>query len=269
MDKMQVKPSTQPVILATPVGLYPGAAAPSSQQLRDAVFSALMRMKVPSVCTVNQEVLSLFASRRTSGILVNIGHKKTQVFPILRGRTLSPGVVSIKIGGSDLTVYLFRQLVHRNVGPRPLRGVSLLKKNLCYVALDYEAELRKKDTEASFETRPGHWYTLKQERFQTGEILFQPHIEGSCLCSFWFRQSMGLHQAVAHCIERQAERSPDYNWYKTIVLAGGTANLPGLAERLDKELHNLLPPNISQGICVITSPYDADAVWHGGKWSAM
>ncbi|XP_024989001.1 actin-related protein 8-like isoform X1 [Cynara cardunculus var. scolymus] len=256
--RMHVKPSMQPVILTTPIGFYPGPGteAASSQQLRDAVFSALIRIRVPSVCTVNQETLALFASRRTSGILVNIGYHKTQVFPILHGYTRHE-VVSVRVGGSDLTRYLWRQLLQRNVYVPSLKSVSSLKENLCYVALDYEAELQK-DTEASYQVGSEGWYTLKQERFQTGEVLFLPHIAG--------RRFMGLHQAVGHCIECQAKRSTgDHNWYKTIVLAGGTARLPGLAERLDKELHDLLPPNISHGIRVIQSPYGADAAWHGAK----
>ena len=50
-------------------------------------------------------------------------------------------------------------------------------QNLCYVAFDYEAELRK-DTEASFQVAAEGWFTLSKERFQTGEILFQPRIAG-------------------------------------------------------------------------------------------
>lgn len=48
---------------------------------------------------------------------------------------------------------------------------------LCYVAADYEAELSK-DTKASFEAVGEGWFTLSKERFQTGEILFQPRIAG-------------------------------------------------------------------------------------------
>ena len=50
-------------------------------------------------------------------------------------------------------------------------------QNLCYVAYDYDAELRK-DTRASFEAMGEGWFTLSKERFQTGEILFQPRIAG-------------------------------------------------------------------------------------------
>lgn len=42
---------------------------------------------------------------------------------------------------------------------------------------------------------------------------------------------MGLQNAMALCIEHchDAELMVDDSWYKTIVLAGGSACLPGLA----------------------------------------
>lgn len=50
------------------------------------------------------------------------------------------------------------------------------QQKLCYVAFDYEAELLK-DTQASFNAVEGR-FTLSKERFQTGEILFQPRLAG-------------------------------------------------------------------------------------------
>lgn len=49
-------------------------------------------------------------------------------------------------------------------------------QELCYVAADYEAELSK-DTQASMEVA-GEWFTLSEERFKTGEILFRPRLGG-------------------------------------------------------------------------------------------
>ena len=44
-------------------------------------------------------------------------------------------------------------------------------------------------------------------------------------------RAMGLHQAVALCIDHchAAELTGDDAWFKTVVLAGGSACLPGLA----------------------------------------
>uniref|UniRef100_A0A164YDN8 Actin-related protein 8 n=1 Tax=Daucus carota subsp. sativus TaxID=79200 RepID=A0A164YDN8_DAUCS len=129
-------------------------------------------------------------------------------------------------------------------------------QNLCYVALDYEAELSK-DTKASFEVASDGLFTLSKERFQTGEILFQPRIAGLL--------AMGVQQAVALCMDHCLSADiDDEGWFKTIVLAGGSACLPGLAERLEKELRGYFP-SMSNGIRVIPPPYGADSAWHGAK----
>ena len=36
-------------------------------------------------------------------------------------------------------------------------------------------------------------------------------------------------------------------------------------ERLEKELHALLPPDVSEGVKVIPPPYGADTAWFGAK----
>jgi len=55
--------------------------------------------------------------------------------------------------------------------------------------------------------------------------------EAYVVLTCWFRQAMGLHQAIALCVKHChfADLPGDNDWYKTIVLSGGTACLPGLA----------------------------------------
>lgn len=78
---------------------------------------------------------------------------------------------------------------------------------------------------------------------------------------------MSLQSAVALCLDHcsYAEVTGDEGWFKTIVLAGGTSCLPGLPERLHKELHKLLPPSISDGIKVIPPQFAVDSAWYGAK----
>ncbi|PHT77296.1 Actin-related protein 8 [Capsicum annuum] len=133
-------------------------------------------------------------------------------------------------------------------------------------ALDYKAELTK-DTKSTFQIASEGCFTLSEERFKTGEILFQPRITGIVHLWCYFRRAMGLQNAVALCIEHchDAELMVDDSWYKTIVLAGGSACLPGLAERQEKELYDLLPSCMSNGIRVLPPPYGVDSAWFGAK----
>ncbi|XP_051128525.1 actin-related protein 8 isoform X2 [Andrographis paniculata] len=259
--RMRVKPSTQPIVVSTPLAHYDDNenAERSRRQLEDAICSTLFEMNVPAVCAINQATLALFSARRTSGIVVNIGFHQTSVVPILHGKVMyKVGVEVVGMGAMKLTSFLRDQMQQNNIHFDSLYTVRTLKEKLCYVALDYEAELSK-DTVASFAVTSDNWFTLTKERFQTGEILFRPRMAGV--------QAMGLQQAVGLCMDHchDAELKGDDNWYKTVVLAGGTACLPGLAARLEKELRELLPLSISNGIRVIPPPYGTDSAWFGAK----
>ncbi|THU62293.1 hypothetical protein C4D60_Mb01t03600 [Musa balbisiana] len=232
-SRMQVRASSHPIIVSVPIcyseGLYIHA------------------------------VLALYAARRTSGIVVNIGFNVTSVVPILRGKVMHEvGIEVLALGALKLTGFLKELMQQRNINFQSLYTVRTIKEKLCYVASDYDAELHK-DTKQSCEVASEGLFTLSKECFQTGEILFQPHIGGL--------HTMGLHQAVALCMNHclAAEVGTNDGWFKTIVLAGGTSCLPGLPERLEKELHKLLPPLISEGIKVIPPPYGTDSAWFGAK----
>ncbi|KAL5548756.1 hypothetical protein UlMin_003987 [Ulmus minor] len=259
--RMQVKASSQPVVVSLPILHYDDteSAKASRRQLKEAIYTTLFDMNVPAVCAINQATLALYAARRTSGIVVNVGFQSTSVVPILHGKVMRKvGVEVVGLGALKLTGFLRELMQQDNIKFESLYTVRTLKENLCYVAYDYDAELRK-DTRASFEAMGEGWFTLSKERFQTGEILFQPRIAGV--------RAMGLHQAVALCIDHchAAELTGDDAWFKTVVLAGGSACLPGLAGRLEKELHGLLDPSLANGITVIPPPHGADTAWFGAK----
>ncbi|CAN1857718.1 Actin-related protein 8 [Linum perenne] len=260
-SRMQVKASTQPVVLSLPICHYDDteAARASRRQLKGAIHTALFDMNVPSVCAVNQAVLALYAAHRTSGIVVNVGFQSTSVVPILNGKVMhSIGVEVIGIGALKVTGFLKEQMQQNNINCESLYTIRTLKENMCYVAYDYQAELRK-DTSASLELPGEGQFTLSTERFKTGEILFQPRLAGV--------RTMGLHQAISLCMDHcdSAELTGDDSWFKTVVLSGGTACLPGLAERLDKEVRQLVHPSLCKGFKVVPPTYGVDTAWFGAK----
>ncbi|WOK95261.1 hypothetical protein Cni_G03968 [Canna indica] len=260
-SRMQVKSSTQPIVLSLPICHTDDteAARASRKQLKEAIYSVLFDMNAPAVCAIDQAVLALYAAKQTSGIVINVGFHVTSVVPILRGKVMHDvGVEILGQGALKLTGFLRELMQQRNIIFESLYTVRTIKEKLCYVANDYDAELLK-DTQGSCEVLGEGWFTLSQERFQVGEILFQPHIGGV--------RTMGLHQAVALCMDHclAAEVASDDRWFKTVVLAGGSSCLPGLPERLEKELHRILPPSMSEGVKVIPPPYGVDSAWYGAK----
>ncbi|WZZ89724.1 hypothetical protein YC2023_118303 [Brassica napus] len=131
-----------------------------------------------SIAKFSPAVLALYAARQTSGIVVNIGFQVITIVPILNGKVMRQvGVEVIGFGAFKLTGFLTEKMQENNTTFQSLYTVRTLKENLYYVALDYEAELSR-DTKASVEIMGEGWFTLSNERFQTGEIIFQPRLAG-------------------------------------------------------------------------------------------
>ncbi|KAM7495683.1 hypothetical protein LguiB_030292 [Lonicera macranthoides] len=268
--RRQVNSSAQPIVVSVPICQYDNTASAKAarRQLKEAIYSALFGVNVPAVCAINQATLALFAARRTSGIVVNIGFQQTSVVPILHGKVMRKvGVEVVGMGALNLTGFLREQMQQKNISFGSLYTVRSLKENqdsasdlpdalfyifakifqkqsseepkleisttcstqtamtnLCYIALDYKAELSK-DAEKSFEVAADGWLTLSRER-----------------CA------MGLHQAVALCMDHCED-----------------AELSGDGERLEKELQKLPPVSMSSGIGVIPPHYGSDSAWFGAK----
>lgn len=80
------------------------------------------------------------------------------------------------------------------------------------------------------------------ERFQAPEALFQPHLIGM--------EAPGVAECLFHSIQKQAmDTRPDF--YKHIVLSGGSTMYPGFPSRLEREIKQLyLENNLKVGVCL-------------------
>ncbi|XP_002970341.2 actin-related protein 8 [Selaginella moellendorffii] len=260
LNRMKTKASAQPVVISTPICQNDDTdvALAMRRQYRETTFNVLFDLGFPAVCAVNQAVLALYSAMRTSGIVVNIGFHVTSVVPVYNGTVMrNIGVEVIGQGALRLTGYL-SELMHQNgTNFTSMYAIRTLKERLCYVAEDYEAELLK-DTSASCDVGDDGNFVLKHERFKTGELLFRPWLGGM--------RAMGLHHAVALCMEHCADLdSSGEEWYKTIVLTGGSACLPGIKERLAKELRYYLPVSLVEGMTIIPPLHGPHGAWIGAK----
>uniref|UniRef100_K3Z6U9 F-box domain-containing protein n=1 Tax=Setaria italica TaxID=4555 RepID=K3Z6U9_SETIT len=129
--RMQVKPSTQPVIVVLPLNHTDDtdSARASRKQYKETIYSVLFDMNVPAVCAVDQAVLSLYASKRTSGIVVHIGFNTTSVVPIFEGRVMYEiGVETVGQGALKLTGFLKELMHQRNISCESLYTVRTIKE---------------------------------------------------------------------------------------------------------------------------------------------
>lgn len=88
----------------------------SNQQDRDSIIQlAFEEFKVPAFFTAKKSILSLFASGRTTGLVLEAGANSTQIVPVSEGYILYKSLLSSPVGGETVTKNLV-DYVEQNTG---------------------------------------------------------------------------------------------------------------------------------------------------------
>lgn len=232
-DKLKVDPSEHKVIMT-----MPHASGP--QEKEELVELLLDHFQVEACYLQEQAVLAMYSYSAISGIVVDIGDH-IDIFPVEEGCMIEAGVTRLPYGGRQITDAFTRMLTE--TGLRLFSEVEsylsrAIKEKVSFVAKREEVEDEIPDCAmvVNLETYSipdgTREVAVDAARYRCTEGLFRP--------SLWGKDHPGIHQLTVKAI-MACSIDMRKQMCRNIYLSGGGSMSPGLAERLQAEVSELVP----------------------------
>lgn len=202
------------------------------EALCETLFEKMSDFK--SICLLSSTFLATLGAGLATALVVDIGHGGIRVTPVEEGYPQTHNSTFGRIGGAALTSQMSSLL---NLD---LQDAEKAKEKSAWVAQDFDAELQKLKMLDST-----HGPAKEREKgFLCGELLFDVQASASACASTnasrepFAAPSETLPSLVMSSLRLQSNINLRGKLLENIILFGGTAQLPGLQPRFEKELRS-------------------------------
>ncbi|KAI4324637.1 hypothetical protein MLD38_030106 [Melastoma candidum] len=295
-DCLLIDPKEHPMLLAEP--------SVNHQLHRERAAEIMFeKYKVPAMFLAKNAVLTSFASGRATSLVVDCGGGSTTVAPVHDGYVLHKAVTTSPVGGDFLTDCLLKSLEskgfkikprysfkRKEVRPGEFQTVDIdfpnttesyklysqrviasdIKESVCRAPdTPYDESAYANIPMTPYELPDGQTIEIGSNRFKIPDVLFNPSlavaIPGMENFSEIAPSVRGLSQMVIESINK-CDVDIRRELFSSILLAGGTASMQQLKERLEKDLLEESPQ--AARVKVLASGNTTErrfSVWIGGS----
>jgi len=205
-----------------------------------------------------QAVLSLYASGRTTGVVVDCGDGVSHTVPIYEGYSMPHAIQRINLAGRDLTDYICKILTESKINlhtSAERESAKKIKEDLCYISMNFAEEVDNfAGKEKTFELPDMSVVTVHNQIIRCPELMFKPSMDG--------KEMMGLHELAKKTVD-DCDLDVRKDLLMNIVMSGGTTMFPNMPERLQAEIEGLVAEGAK--VKVIAPPERMISVWIGGS----
>lgn len=237
-DRLQIEPAGHKILLTEPP-LNP-------RRNREKMVEVMLeKYKFDHCYIATQAVLTLYAQGLMTGVVIDTGDGVSHIVPVYEGFSPKHLIRRLDVAGRHITQYLIKLLLLRGYAfnrTADFETARQIKEKHCYVAYEpaVEQKLAEETTilEESYELPDGRIIHLGRERFEAPEALFHPSridVEGPGLSDMIFDMCM------------KADIDLRTEFFKNIVLSGGSSMYPGLPSRLEKDLRGRYLTDVLRG----------------------
>mmetsp|Transcript_2379 Transcript_2379/g.3431 ORF Transcript_2379/g.3431 Transcript_2379/m.3431 type:complete len:393 (-) Transcript_2379:72-1250(-) len=237
-EKMCIDPSNTKILLTEP----PLNPLKNRQKMCERMFEGF---GFNAVNVSIQAILTLYAQGLQTGVVVDTGDGVSHIIPVYNGFVPQNLICRLDVAGRHITRYLIKLLLLRGYAfnrTADFETVRQIKEKLCYVAADISQERRlAQETtvlEETYELPDGREIKVGRERFEAPEPLFNPSLVDV--------EKPGLGDMVFEMIQK-ADMDCRADYYKHIVLSGGTSMYPGFSTRLESDIRARYVKEILKG----------------------
>ncbi|CAF3562399.1 unnamed protein product [Rotaria sp. Silwood1] len=171
---------------------------------------------VPALFISMQAILSLYASGRTTGVVLDSGDGVTHAVPIYEGFAMPHSILRNDVAGRDVTRYL--KLLLRKEGytfktTAEFEIVKSIKERVCFLSPTAQKDETSQGDKSQFTLPDGTSIELGTSRYRAPEVLFNPDLIGE--------ECEGIHEILSGSIQR-SDMDLRRTLYQNIVLSGGS-----------------------------------------------